>query len=88
MAVKNTSSQLWPHGNWFLQCKLSDPAYSLQSTIPFFIQVENLFRVYNEKRNFKIEAQKTRRYSSKPSPNTSRVPSPEEIIVPADSDAG
>ncbi|XP_045158733.2 mitogen-activated protein kinase kinase kinase 1-like [Mercenaria mercenaria] len=50
-------------------------------------EVETLFRAYNEKRTLKIEAQKLRR-SFRPSPNTSRVPSPEETVAPSESDAG
>ncbi|KAL4235520.1 Mitogen-activated protein kinase kinase kinase 1 [Mactra antiquata] len=50
-------------------------------------EVENLFRVYHDKRTLKIEAKKLRS-RSRPSPNTSRVASPEETIAPSESDAG
>ena len=50
-------------------------------------QVESLFRAYHDKRTLKIEATKLRR-SYRPSPSTSRVPSPDDKITPTESDAG
>ena len=58
----------------------------LSNTI-HYLQVENLFRVYRDKRTMKIAARRSLR-DGRPSPDTSHPPSQEATPVPSECDTG